>query len=149
MVQKNTAEHIQSLVDRETEAWNKKDAETLVSLFHPDMVWPWPAHDHAHDPADWIFTQGRFNKERWKNQWNELFRTHELIHNKRRTIKITVSKEEDGAIAIVDVDTLWKNTATGKTMRWNGRSCKGYTKVGHRWFLIFHTGLLDYTQHSV
>ena len=31
---------IQSLFDIETEAWNKQDAETLVSLFHPDMIWP-------------------------------------------------------------------------------------------------------------
>jgi uncharacterized protein (TIGR02246 family) len=33
---------IQALVDRETAAWNARDAEALVSLFHPDMVWPWP-----------------------------------------------------------------------------------------------------------
>ena len=31
---------IQAMVDRETTAWDRQDAETLVSLFHPDMVWP-------------------------------------------------------------------------------------------------------------
>ena len=29
---------IQTLVDLETDAWNRKDAEALVSLFHPDMT---------------------------------------------------------------------------------------------------------------
>ena len=30
------------MVDRETRAWDTKDAGALVDLFHPDMVWPWP-----------------------------------------------------------------------------------------------------------
>lgn len=33
---------IRAMVERETSAWNQKDAEALVDLFHPDMVWPWP-----------------------------------------------------------------------------------------------------------
>ena len=33
---------IQSLVDKETQAWDTQDADKLVSIFHPDMVWPWP-----------------------------------------------------------------------------------------------------------
>lgn len=44
---------IQAMVDRETEAWNRMDAEALVSICHPDMVWPWPPDPHAHDPAEW------------------------------------------------------------------------------------------------
>jgi hypothetical protein len=28
-------EQIQEMVNRETRTWNKKDAETLVSIFHP------------------------------------------------------------------------------------------------------------------
>src|SRR5262245_47829378 len=35
-----TERDIQELVDRETAAWNAQDADALVSLFHPDMVWP-------------------------------------------------------------------------------------------------------------
>lgn len=27
------------MVDRETAAWDRQDAEALVELFHPDMVW--------------------------------------------------------------------------------------------------------------
>jgi uncharacterized protein (TIGR02246 family) len=33
-------QQIQAMVDVETAAWNAQDAEALVSLFHPDMVWP-------------------------------------------------------------------------------------------------------------
>src|ERR1700730_5662962 len=50
---------IRSMVDIETAAWNARDAETLVSLFHPDTVWPWPPNADAHDPMQWaISTRG-------------------------------------------------------------------------------------------
>lgn len=137
-------DEIQAMVDRETAAWDCQDADALVSLFHPDMVWPWPPDARAHDPAAWVFPQGRYNRERWKAGWESLFRTHELIHNTRRTVRIVVSEEGDGAFAVVDVDTLWRNRVDGRLFRWNGRACKGYSKVGDRWLLIFHTGLLEY-----
>ncbi len=135
---------IQAMVDRETEAWNNQDAEALVLIFHPDMVWPWPPNERQHDPEGWIFPQGRYNKDRWRNGWIELFRTHQLVHNRRKTVKITVSEEGDGAIAVVDVDTLWRNRSTGDSFHWKGRACKGYTMVNGNWLLIYHTGLLDY-----
>jgi ketosteroid isomerase-like protein len=137
-------DEIQAMVDRETEAWNLQDAETLVSLFHPDMVWPWPPDAGAHDPENWVFPQGRFDRERWKAGWEELFGTHELVHNERRTVRIEVSEEGDGAFAVVDVDTLWRRRADGLPFHWKGRAAKGYTKVGERWLLVFHTALLDY-----
>ncbi len=121
-----------------------QDADALVSLFHPDMVWPWPPDARAHDPAAWVFPQGRYNRERWKAGWESLFRTHELVQNTRRTVRIAVSEEGDGAFAVVDVDTLWRNRADGRLFHWKGRACKGYSRVGDRWLLIFHTGLLDY-----
>jgi ketosteroid isomerase-like protein len=136
---------IQSLIDRETDAWNNRDVDTLVSLFHPDMVWPWPQNEHQHDPAHWVFPQGRYDRKRWKESWEELFRTHQLVHNKRKTVKIVVSDQGDGAFAVVDVDTLWSHRTTGSLIHWNGRACKGYTNVHGTWFLIFHTGLLDYS----
>jgi ketosteroid isomerase-like protein len=138
------AESIRALVDRETDAWNRQDAETLVSLFHPDMVWPWPPDATAHDPALWVFPLGRFDRVRWKKGWEELFRDFELVHNRRTTVRIVVSEEGDGGFAVVDVDTLWRRRATGEPFPWKGRACKGYTKVGDRWLLILHTGLLDY-----
>jgi ketosteroid isomerase-like protein len=137
-------DEIQAMVDRETAAWDRQDADALVSLFHPDMVWPWPPDGRAHDPATWVFPQGRYNRERWKAGWESLFRTHELVHNIRRTVRIAVSEEGDGAFAVVDVDTLWRNRADGRLFQWKGRACKGYSRVGDRWLLIFHTGLLEY-----
>ena len=104
------SEHdIRAMVDRETAAWDRQDAESLVSLFHPDMVWPWPPDAKLHDPASWVLPQGRYNRERWKAGWQELFRTHELLHNVRKTVRVVLSTEGDGAIAVVDADTLWRN----------------------------------------
>ena len=134
---------IQAMVDRETKAWDEQDAEALVSLFHPDMVWPWPPDEHAHDPETWVFPWGRFDRERWKAGWQQLFDSHTLIHNRRNTVKIVVSEQGDGAFAVVDVDTLWRD-ASGKDFHWKGRVCKGYTKTDAGWKLILHTGVLDY-----
>jgi ketosteroid isomerase-like protein len=135
---------IQAMVDRETRAWDLLDAEALVSIFHPDMVWPWPPAPASHDPAGWVFPLGRYNRARWKAGWDDLFRTHDLVHNHRRTIRIAVSAEGDGGFAVVDVDTMWRRRADGAPFHWKGRACKGYTKVGSDWLLVFHTGLLEY-----
>ena len=135
---------IQAMVDRETAAWDRRDAQALVELFHPDMVWPWPPNADAHDPETWVFPQGRFDRERWKAGWQDLFRSHDLVHNNRHTVRVVVSKEGDGGFAVVDVDTLWRRRSNGQPFHWKGRACKGYTKVGPKWLLIFHTGLLEY-----
>jgi ketosteroid isomerase-like protein len=134
---------IREIVNRETRAWDTKDVELLLTIFHPDMVWSWPPNAEAHDPMDWIIVQGRYNYQRWKEGWQQLFDTHDLIHNKRVIRKIVVSKEGDGAFAVVDVDTLWMK-ANGQRNHWKGRACKVYTKLGNEWKLIMHTGLLDY-----
>ena len=70
------------------------------------------------------------------------------MHNRRETVRIVVSDQGDGAFAVVDVDTLWRNRETGELFPWKGRACKGYTKVGEVWKLILHTGLLDYDPAS-
>jgi len=137
---------IQEMVDRETSAWNALDADALTALFHPDMVWPWPPDANAHDPLTWVFPQGRFDQQRWRAGWQELFDTHELVHNRRRTLKIVVSEQGDGAFAVVDVDTLWRHRRNGSEFHWQGRACKGYTLLNNEWKLIMHTGLLDYGQ---
>jgi hypothetical protein len=134
-----------SMVDRETEAWNRQDAEALVSLFRPDMVWPWPPDSQSHDPLTWVFPQGRYDRVRWKKGWEDLFETYELVHNNRTIARIVVSEQQDGAFAVVDVDTLWRHRLSYEFFHWCGRACKGYTKVGNRWFLIYHTGLLKYS----
>ena len=38
----DAASEVREIVDRETRAWDTKDAELLLSVFHLDMVWPWP-----------------------------------------------------------------------------------------------------------
>ncbi len=134
---------IQEIVHRETRAWDRKDADLLLTIFHPDMVWPWPPNSEAHDPALWVMELGRYDAERWRREWQNLFETHQLIHNRRKIVKIVVSREGDGALAVVDVDTLWRGPA-GRDFHWKGRACKIYTKLGAEWKLIAHTGLLDY-----
>jgi ketosteroid isomerase-like protein len=137
-------EEIRAMVNAETAAWNARDADALVSLFHPDTVWPWPPSAAAHDPMTWIMPFGRFDRARWRRSWQELFDTHDLVHNDRQILRIAVSEQGDGAFAVVDVDTLWVNRTSRQPFQWKGRACKVYTKVGERWYFIFQTGLLAY-----
>lgn len=139
---------IQAIVDRETRAWDQKDAEALVTLFHPDMVWPWPPDNPSHDPETWVFPWGRYDRDRWLAGWQELFDTHTFVHNRRTTVKIVVSDQGDGAFAVMDVDTLWRDDR-GKDFHWQGRTCKGYTRVSDGWKLILHTGVLDYQSKNL
>jgi ketosteroid isomerase-like protein len=77
----------------------------------------------------------------------ELFASHKLVRNIRNIRKIIVSKEGDGAFAVVDVDTLWGRLSDRRDFHWHGRACKIYTKMRNgKWKMIGHTGLLDYSQ---
>ena len=135
---------IEFLVHRETRAWDEQDVESLLDLFHPDMVWPWPPTARDHDPATWVMVLGRYDRERWKQSWQQLFRTYRLVHNRRSIVKITVSEQRDAALAVVDIDTLWQD-ADGKSNHWLGRVGKVYTRLADGdWRLIMHTGALDY-----
>ena len=140
-------EEIREIVNRETRAWDTKDVGLLLSVFHPDMVWPWPPDADAHDPVEWVFVMGRYDRERWRRSWQTLFDTHELVHNAREIIKIAVTEEGDGAYAVVDVDTLWRDRE-GRDFHWKGRACKVYAKVGGEWKMTMHTGLLNYGKPS-
>jgi ketosteroid isomerase-like protein len=131
------------IVNLETRAWDTQDVNLLISIFHPDMVWPWPKTPKSHDPMDWELVLGKFNKERWMKSWQSLFDTHKLVHNIREIKKIVVSDEKDGAFAVVDIDTLWLD-GRGNKNHWKGRTCKVYTKVYGTWKLIMHTGVLEY-----
>jgi len=137
-------EQIRTLVDAETAAWNARDARALVALFHPDTVWPWPPNPASHDPIHWVMPMGRYDRQRWVDTWQNLFDTHDLVHNKRRIVRVAVSEQGDGGFAVVDVDTLWRNRRTGEPFHWMGRACKVYTRVDGRWLLFFQTGLLEY-----
>jgi ketosteroid isomerase-like protein len=132
------------MVDRETAAWNSQDADALVDLFHPDMVWAWPPDPTAHDPATWITPLGRYDRVRWKAGWEDLFRSYVLVHNNRQIARVFLSEQKDAGFAVVDVDTLWRHRETGSLFHWKGRACKGYTRMTSGWLLIFHSGLLEY-----
>ncbi len=135
---------IEEIVNRETKAWDTQDVDLLMTIFHPDMVWPFPKTSQSHDPMEWYFELGRYDYERWKNGWKTLFDTHKLVHNKREIKKIEISKEGDGAFAVVDIDSLWIDSEGNKN-HWKGRVCKVYTRMSNNeWKLIMHTGALDY-----
>jgi ketosteroid isomerase-like protein len=136
-------EEIREIVNRETTAWDTKDIKLLMSIFHPDMVWPWPPSPKSHDPIDWIFWAGRYDHERWSKNWKQLFDTHELVYNRREIRKVVVTEQQDGAFAVVDVDTLWRDRE-GSDFHWKGRACKVYSKVNNEWKMTMHTGLLEY-----
>jgi ketosteroid isomerase-like protein len=136
-------EAIRELVNRETQAWDTKDVALLLTIFHPDMVWPWPPTADAHDPIEWVFWAGRYDYARWSKNWQALFDTHDLVHNKRVICKIVTTPEGDGGFAVVDVDTLWRDKK-GQDQHWKGRACKVYSRVGDEWKMTMHTGLLEY-----
>lgn len=75
-----------------------------------------------------------------------MFDSHALVHNRRETIKIEISAEGDGAFAVVDIDTLWKNKVTGELMNWKGRTCKIYSLTDAGWKMTAQVGVLDYSQ---
>jgi hypothetical protein len=91
---------------------------------------------------------GRYDYDRWTRDWQELFDTHELVHNRRETVRIQLSAEGDGAFAVVDVDTLWRNRETGAGFHWKGRACKVYSLCAGDWKMTMHTGLLSYDEPS-
>jgi ketosteroid isomerase-like protein len=140
----NVKSEIEEIVNRETRAWDTQDVELLIGVFHPDMVWPWPPTPQAHDPLDWIMEWGRYDYLRWTAGWQELFDKHRLAHNRREIRKIVISREGDGAFAVVDIDTLWIDAA-GRHNHWKGRVCKVYSKVGEVWKMTMQTGVLDYS----
>ena len=74
---------IREIVDRETLAWDTQDVDLLLSVFHPDMVWPWPSTYTSVDPVDWRLVLGRFDEERWRRFFEDHFAAHELVHNRR------------------------------------------------------------------
>jgi ketosteroid isomerase-like protein len=134
---------IQEIVDRETTAWNEKNIGLLLSVFHPDMVWVWPTDPKNHDPMSWTSMLGKFDHARWTISYQDWFSSFQLIHNKRTTRKISVTKQGDGAFAVVDIDTLWLSSS-GEKSHWLGRTCKTYVKTSQGWKMTAQVGVLDY-----
>jgi hypothetical protein len=134
---------ITEIVNRETKAWDTQDVNLLISIFHPDMVWPWPRTEKSHDPMDWVMVLGKFDKARWSKGWQDLFDGSKLTRNKREIKKIVISEQKDGAFAVVDIDTLWIDKDNIQN-HWCGRVCKVYSRIGNEWKMTMHTGVLTY-----
>lgn len=134
---------IKELIHRETRAWNTKDVNLLLTIFHPDMVWVWPKDADSHDPMHWITELGHFNEPRWRELYTKLFADFELCHNNRTIQKVTLASDGRGGFAVVDIDTLWRAN-TGELMHWKGRTCKTYSKTDAGWKMIHQTGPLNY-----
>ncbi len=143
----DTRGEIEEIVNRETRAFDTKNIELFLSIVHPDMVWPWPPNASAHDPIEWVLPWGRFDNQRWCEYFQKFFEKYDLVHNDRIIEKIVISKERDGAFAVVDVDTLWKSS-TGDVLHWDGRACKIYTKLNGQWKMIAQMGILDYSKYT-
>src|SRR6266481_9420677 len=86
---------IAEIVDRETRAWDTQDVNLLMTVFHQDMVWPWPRTPQSHDPIDWVIVWGRYNHDRWRNGWQKLFDTQCLARNVRVFILIELPQPSD------------------------------------------------------
>ena len=140
-------QEITEIVKRETKAWDTQDVNLLLSIFHHDMVWPWPKTPTSHDPLDWELVLGKFNKKKWGKGWQNLFDNHRLVHNKREIKKIVISDEKDGAFAVVDIDTLWVDKNNQKN-HWKGRVCKVYSKSNDEWKITMHTGAFEHREQS-
>ncbi|MCX6564997.1 MAG: hypothetical protein NTW38_01000 [Candidatus Aminicenantes bacterium] len=112
--------------------------------FRPKRANVWPPDNQAHDPMNWVLEYGRFDAARWGKTWQDLFDTQCLVHNRRVIRKIEISREGDGAFAVVDIDTLWRD-AEGRDQLGKGRVCKVYALLGAEWKMTMHTGILEYS----
>jgi len=132
-------EEIEEIVQREGSAWDNRDIDKLLTVFHDDMVWVWPQTGGSHDPLKWLIEVGGFDRERWRAGWEGIFKGG-VTRNVRDIRKVTVSPEGDAAVAIVDVEVEWINEG-GEPVSWIGRVSKVYSKMGAEWKMITHNGL--------
>lgn len=135
---------IRTMVDRETTAWDEQDVETLLDLFHEDMVWAWPPTGYDHNPETWELELGRYDRGRWRESWQSLFDSHELAHNRREIREVSVDDGGTGGMAVVDIDTLWVHERSGETFHWEGRTTKLYARIEAGWKMTAQWGALQF-----
>ena len=140
----NIESEIQEIIDKETAAWNTKSVNLLLSIFHHDMVWVWPTDPKNIDPMSWSSMLGKFDFDRWSTIYNNWFANFSPVKNIRKTQKVLVTKEGDGAFAVVDIDTLWVSHSNEQS-HWYGRTGKTYVKTTSGWKMINQVGVFDHT----
>lgn len=134
---------VTEIINRETNAWTEKSVEKLLSIFHPNMVWVWPTDKNNFDPISWSLPQGKFDYDRYDKIYTEWFSKFDVIKNQRTTAQIKVSKQGDGAFAVVDIDTLWRSK-DGEESHWFGRTGKTYVKTADGWKMINQVGVFNF-----
>lgn len=107
------------------------------------MVWVWPTDSSNYDLMTWNTPQGKFEKDKYLKIYSDWFSKFELIKNERMTKKITLTKENDGAFAVVDIDTLWRSK-DGEESQWLGRTGKTYVKTSNSWKMINQVGVFNF-----
>jgi hypothetical protein len=87
----------------------------LLSVFRPDMVWAWP--------ATYTSTTLSSGVSHWAGSMLSAGsgRGHCSTIAARRC-RIEISAQGDGAFAVVDIDTLWRNDTTGAEDHLLGRT---------------------------
>lgn len=148
------SDEIQEIIDRESRAYDTADTELMLTIYHPDIVWAWPPNSTAYDPMEWVLRMGRFDYDRWYKLHQQFFDTHTIIHNRRVTKKIVMSEQQDGAFAVVDVDTMfsqnrdmdspWHEEDGSDKIHVQGRACKIYTLMDDGWKLLYQPGTMQY-----
>ncbi len=134
---------VREVIDRETRAWTEKSTDLLLSIFHPDMVWVWPTDTKNYDPLSWNMPQGKFDHDKYLKIYSDWFSKFEIVKNERITRKITMTTENDGAFAVVDIDTLWRSK-DGEESHWFGRTGKTYVKTSNGWKMINQVGVFNF-----
>ena len=137
-------DEIREMVERESRAYENYDAELMLTVFHPDIVWAWPPHSRAYDPMEWVLRMGRFNRERWRAYLQKFFDDYEIVRNTRTIRKIVISAEGDGAFAVVDIDTLWRRRDGSAELPNTGRACKIYALMPDGWKMMHQPGTMTY-----
>lgn len=56
----------------------------------------------------WASILGKFDYQRWSKVYTDWFSNFNIEKNERKTQKNFITKQGDGAFAVVDIDTLWK-----------------------------------------
>lgn len=133
---------VKEIIERETRAWNERNVELLLSIFHPDMVWVWPSDRKNLDPLSWQSFMGKFDHARWSKSYFEWFAKFDIVRNKRETKKVQLTEEGDGAFAVVDIDTLWRSKS-GEESHWWGRTGKTYVRTPGGWKMIAQVGVFE------
>jgi hypothetical protein len=67
-------------------------------------------------------------------------RHHELVRNVRETKKVEVSEQGRRGVAVVDIDTLWRDLRAGDALE--GEGVQGVLQGGEEWKMTMHTGVL-------